>query len=142
MPGVCPEKLTLFTQDPVCQNCHHDINPIGFAFEHYDGMGMYRTMDGPQPVDTTGTLTGTQDIDGPFQDGVELTKRFATSQQVRDCMATQWLRYAVRREEAAADGCSRQQVQAVFNERGDVHQLIVAIVQSDAFRFKSLKGTP
>lgn len=127
--------------DPSCAACHSLIDPVGFAFESYDAMGMYRTQDGTLPLDTTGTLTGTKDIDGPFKDGVELTKRFATSQQVRDCMATQWLRYAVRRAETPADGCSRAQVATNFRASGDLKQLVLAVVQSDAFRYKA-KVTP
>ncbi len=120
-----------------CAACHSLIDPVGFAFENYDAMGMYRAMDGALPIDTTGTLTGTNDIDGPFQDGVELTKRFATSQQVRDCMATQWLRYAVRRDETAADACSQLSISTAFRQSGDLRQLVKAVVESDAFRYKA-----
>lgn len=128
--------------NPSCGACHNLIDPVGFAFENYDGMGAYRTMEGNLPVDATGTLTGTVDMDGPFQNAIELSTRFAASQQVRDCMATQWLRFAVRRVETQADACSRQAIQTAFNENGDMRKLILALVQSDAFRFKSLKGTP
>jgi hypothetical protein len=128
--------------NPSCGACHNLIDPVGFAFENYDGMGAYRTMEGNLPVDATGTLTGTVDMDGPFQNAVELSARFAASQQVRDCMATQWLRFALRRVETQADACSRQAIQTAFNENGDMRKLILAVVQSDAFRFKSLKGTP
>ncbi|HVJ16504.1 MAG TPA: DUF1588 domain-containing protein, partial [Polyangiaceae bacterium] len=145
-PVVSPDATTRqrFEQHralPTCASCHSLIDPVGFAFERYDGMGMYRTMDGSLPIDTTGALTGTQDIDGAFQDGVELTRRFATSKQVRECMATQWLRYAVRRAEAPADACSQEQITKDFRESGDMKQLVRAVVQSDAFRYKN-KGTP
>jgi hypothetical protein len=127
--------------DPVCGSCHNLLDPVGFAFERYDGMGLYRTMEGNLPIDASGNLTGTNDSDGPFQDGVELTKRFAASQQVRDCMATQWLRYAVRRDESDADACSQHQIRTAFRESGDMKQLVKAVAQSDAFRFK-IKGAP
>jgi hypothetical protein len=141
-PGATTrQRFEQHRASPTCASCHSLIDPVGFAFERYDGMGMPRTMEGTLPIDTTGTLTGTQDIDGAFQDGVELTKRFATSKQVRECMATQWLRYAVRRAETAADACSQQQISADFRENGDMKQLVRAVVQSDAFRYKN-KGTP
>lgn len=126
--------------NPTCASCHSLIDPIGFAFENYDGIGLWRELDGTLPLDTTGTLTGT-DVDGPFQNGVELTKRFATSPQVRACMATQWLRYAVRRSETAADACSQAQIESAFAATGDIKQLVRAVVQSDAFRYKA-KVTP
>jgi Protein of unknown function (DUF1588)/Protein of unknown function (DUF1592)/Protein of unknown function (DUF1595)/Protein of unknown function (DUF1585)/Protein of unknown function (DUF1587) len=141
-PGATTrQRFEQHRANPSCAVCHSLIDPVGFAFEHYDGMGLYRTTDGTLPLDTTGTLTGTQDIDGPFQDGIELTKRFATSQQVRDCMATQWLRYAVRRDETDADACSQQQVATAFRASGDMKQLVRAVVQSDAFRYKT-KAAP
>jgi hypothetical protein len=146
VPAVDPNATTRkrFEQhraNPTCGACHNLIDPVGFAFEHYDGMGMYRTLEGTLPIDSTGTLLST-DVDGAFQGAGDLTRRLSTSRQVRDCMATQWLRYAVRRAESAADACSQQRVQAAFSEDGDLRKLILAIVQSDAFRFKSLKGTP
>jgi hypothetical protein len=122
--------------DPSCAGCHSLIDPVGFAFEHYDGMGLFRAADGALPIDATGSLTGT-DTDGPFKDGVELTRRFAASAQVRDCMATQWLRYAVRRDETDKDACSQAKIAAAFRENGDLRQLVTAVVRSDAFRYKA-----
>jgi hypothetical protein len=133
------ERFSAHRANPQCASCHSLIDPVGFAFEKYDGMGLYRTMEGTLPIDTTGELTGT-DVDGAIAGAVDLTQKLASSPMVQECMATQWLRYAVRREEGAADACSLQQVQAAFAQSGDVRQLVVAIVQSDAFRFKSLKG--
>jgi len=136
------ERFHQHRADPACASCHSLIDPVGFAFEGYDGMGVHRMLEGNLPIDTTGELLGSDDIDGPFAGAVELTQRFARSQQVRDCMATQWLRYAMRREEGEADACSQQTVRAAFRETGDLRKLVLAIVQSDAFRFKSSKGAP
>src|SRR5258707_7197550 len=36
--------------------CHNIMDPIGFGFEHYDGIGRYRTMDNGLPVDSTGSI--------------------------------------------------------------------------------------
>lgn len=141
-PGATTrQRFEQHRADPVCASCHGLIDPVGFAFERYDGMGMYRTLEGNLPIDSSGMLTGTDDMDGPFQDAIELTKRFASSQQVRDCMATQWLRYAVRRDETGADDCSQQQIRTAFRETGDMRKLVLAVVQSDAFRFKT-QGAP
>jgi hypothetical protein len=126
---------------PTCATCHALIDPVGFAFEHYDGMGMYRATDGALTIDSSGMLTGTEDVDGPFTDAIGLVQRFATSRQVRDCMATQWLRYAVRRDDSEADACSQEQLRGAFRESGDMRKLVIAVAQSDAFRFKKL-GAP
>lgn len=136
------ERFEQHRADPTCAACHALIDPVGFAFERYDGMGRYRSLEGQLPIDTRDTLVGTVDIDGPFDGAVELTQRLASSEQVRDCMATQWLRYAMRQEESEADSCSVERARAAFREAGDLRQLISSIVQSDTFRYKRSKGVP
>jgi hypothetical protein len=75
-----------------CGACHALMDPIGFGFENFDGIGAWRTTDHGKPVDARGKLTAT-DVDGDFSGVVELGQRLAGSEQVRDCMATQWFRY-------------------------------------------------
>jgi hypothetical protein len=39
-PGVTTrQRLVQHIQDPACQPCHQYMDPIGFAFENYDGPG-------------------------------------------------------------------------------------------------------
>lgn len=129
--------------DSSCAVCHSLIDPVGFAFERYDAVGRYRTTEGNNlPIDTAGILTGTVDIDGPFEGATDLTQRLASSSQVRDCMVTQWLRYALRQHEGGAEACTLQRAQAAFRADGDLRQLITTIVQSDAFRYKNIGGAP
>ncbi len=44
-------------RNPACASCHNRMDPIGFALENYDGIGGWRTADGPHPVDPSGTLS-------------------------------------------------------------------------------------
>ena len=46
------------------------------------------------------------DIDGPFNGAIELSKKLATSSEVRECMAKQWFRFALGRGETENDNCS------------------------------------
>ena len=55
-------KLEAHTYDPRCASCHRTIDPLGLAFENYDAIGRWRTVevvsgtgDDP-PVDPSGTL--------------------------------------------------------------------------------------
>ena len=59
------------------------MDPIGFTFEHFDAAGRWRDIDGGEPVDATGMLTGT-DVDGPLDGVASLAARLASSAQVRD----------------------------------------------------------
>ncbi len=39
-----------------CVGCHNQIDPPGFALEHFDEMGAYRDQDNGRPVDSAGKL--------------------------------------------------------------------------------------
>ena len=114
------------------------MDPIGLAFESFDTIGRYRTMENGQLIDTSGEIGGGLDpvLAGPFAGVRELGEKLASSQQVRDCLATQWFRFASGRSEADGDACSLETMRQAFVS-GDVLELIVASTQTDAFWFRS-----
>jgi hypothetical protein len=136
-PGVSTrEAFVMHEAVAACKSCHALMDPIGFGFENYDGMGAFRTVDQGQPVDSTGTLAGT-DVDGPFNNAIDLIKRLAGSQQVSDCFATEWFRYAFGRGESTDDTCSLQSLKGAFtSSQLDIQELLVAVTQTDAFRYR------
>jgi len=132
-PGVTTrQRFAEHSMNP-CATCHQLIDPIGFAFENYDGVGHYRTTDNGQSVDASGTVQrGSQTL--KFKDAIELMPELAASDDVRSCMATQWMRYLLRREETTGDMPSLGAVQKAFRDSSyDMRELLVAIVSSDAF---------
>jgi len=84
--------------ESACASCHKFLDPIGFAFENFDAAGRYRDQEKGKPIDTAGVLSDT-DVDGPFQNSVELSSRFAGSERIRRCIANQWFRFALGRSE-------------------------------------------
>jgi len=38
-------KLAAHTQDATCASCHAKIDPLGLAFDHYDAIGRWRTVE-------------------------------------------------------------------------------------------------
>ncbi|WP_437593196.1 DUF1592 domain-containing protein [Sorangium sp. So ce1000] len=125
------------SEDPGCAGCHRLMDPIGFGFERYDGIGLYREVDQGVPVDASGEITGSRDIDGPFDGAVELAHRLAESDEVRQCVATQWFRFGYGRAEQAEDECNMRQIQEAFAESGyNIKALLVALTQTDAFRYR------
>jgi len=112
------------------------MDPIGFGFEHYDGIGRYRATESGLPVDGSGELTGT-DVDGKFDGAVALAGMLAQSAEVQTCYATQWFRFGYGRGETDADGCSLNALTTQFAATGgDVRELLVALTQTDAFRYR------
>jgi hypothetical protein len=132
-PGVTTRQRFAEHSKSPCASCHVLIDPIGFAFEGYDGIGRYRTTDNGQPVDASGTLqVGSKSVS--FKDAVELMPALAASDEVRACVATQWTRYLLRREETKGDMPSLDAIQKVFRDSSyDMRELLVAIVSSDSF---------
>jgi hypothetical protein len=132
-PGVTTrQRFAEHSKNP-CAACHVQLDPLGFAFENYDGVGRYRTTDNDQPVDASGTLQlGSKTI--KFKDAVELMPALATADEVRSCLATQWTRYLLRREELKGDMPSLEGIQKAFGASSfDMRELLVAIVTSDSF---------
>jgi hypothetical protein len=117
-----------------CITCHTSINGLGFGFEAYDAMGAFRTTDNGFPVDATGAVHGSEDIDGDYDGAVELSERLASSTQVRDCMVRNWFRYAFAREPGQADSCSLTDYSGALAENGgDIRELLVSIASSHDF---------
>lgn len=76
------ETLSQHMTDPGCASCHALMDPIGFAFENYDAMGAYRTLDNGQPIDSTGEIAGV----GAFEDAAELAALIAADPRLPGCM--------------------------------------------------------
>lgn len=136
------QRFDQHTSDPLCSGCHARLDPIGFGFEHYDGIGRWRDMEGGQPVDGTGSLTET-DVDGDFDGAVQLAGRLAQSTEVQVCYATQWFRFGYGRGETDADACTLHDLATAFvAAKGNIRELIVALTQTDAFRYRRVGDLP
>src|SRR6185503_19144124 len=45
-PGVSTrDRFAAHSADSFCAGCHQLMDPIGFGFEHYDGIGLWRDDD-------------------------------------------------------------------------------------------------
>jgi hypothetical protein len=127
------ERFAMHTNSPACSSCHVLIDGLGFGLENFDGIGKFRTMENGATVDASGRVNES-DVDEEYTGGVELAALLARSGQARDCVPTQWLRYALGREEEDEDTCSLVAVRQAFaSSGGDMRELIVALTQTDAF---------
>ncbi|HMJ54857.1 MAG TPA: DUF1592 domain-containing protein [Polyangiaceae bacterium] len=133
-PGATTrERFAAHTSVPACAGCHTLMDPIGFGLENYDGLGRFRTMEEGLPVDSSGELTGAGSASGKFNGAVELAGRLAQSDEVRACVTSVWLRYALGR---AADDCTLDSVKGEFASTNyDVRKLLMSVAKADAFRY-------
>lgn len=138
-PPVDPSKTTReryaahATVEP-CQSCHRLIDPIGFGFENFDGIGRYRDMEGAHAIDATGEIVATNETNGAFNGAGELASVLAESPEVHACFSLQWFRYAYGVEESADLSCLVDDVAGQFAASGlKVEELLVALTKTPHF---------
>ena len=129
------ERVEMTTGKGTCgEACHNNLfNPLGFAFENYDAIGKYRTMDVGQTVDAADSYV----FDGQrqtFSNGVELSQRLAAAKETHACYAQNMMGYLHGRE-LTADEQTIVDYYARLSRAGMVslHDLELAMVTSDAF---------
>lgn len=121
-------------RNPACVTCHELMDPLGFAFERYDGIGRHRTEDHGQAIDARAEILGTRETDAAVDGPIELVRALSESQDVLRCFVEQMWTFAFRRAPAPSDACSLESVtQAFEGSGGDIRELLVAIATSDAF---------
>ena len=127
------ERFEEHSKQPCATACHGIMDPLGFAFENYNGIGAWQTMDGGKPVNASGSLR----IDGqekPFKNALEVGRMLGESRQVADCLARQFLRYALKRKEQVGDEAGIAAALGAFSSKGyDIRELLVALTKTKAF---------
>ncbi len=138
--ATTPQRTLLeeHRENPTCVGCHSLMDPIGFGLENYDSIGRYRERyPKGEIIDSSGEILGDTDVDGRFQNAAGLANKLAESKQTRNCLSTQWFRFAQGREPSAADTCAtRAFVSAMAEGDGDLPTAVLRFVTSDAFRFR------
>jgi hypothetical protein len=135
-PGATTrELLAKHSVDPSCGACHQLMDPLGFGYANFDGIGRWRAMEEGKAIDSSGSLMAT-DVDGAFRGPVELAEKLASSQQIRECVMTTMLDF-VQGPGVDADACLTTRLRKAFDDsRHDERALILAIAQSDGFQYR------
>jgi hypothetical protein len=127
------ERLALHSKDPSCGACHSMMDPIGLAFESYEHWGKYRTMEAGRPVDASGVLSGTADLDGPFKSIADLSTKMASSPAVEGCFVRQGFRFFMGRNESAYDACTLAAAVKSYSRGGDYLSMVTTLFSSPSF---------
>jgi hypothetical protein len=133
------ERVDAHTGDGTCgAACHSTmINPVGFAYGHYDATGSWRDLEFGMPIDTTGSY---QFVDGErsFDGAVELAEVLSTSLEAHQCYAKRWFQYlhgrypTGRADEQRVDDATA----ASWESEASMRDLVVAFVTDPEFRVR------
>lgn len=122
-----------------CGACHGRIDPIGLTFDRYGRMGRFREQD-PHGNDlkSSGAIAGFEGISGDVSGPKQLAERLADSERLKSCVSEQWMTRALGRQPSGPASCSVQSLEKALDESGgDLREMFVQIVLTDAFRYKS-----
>jgi Protein of unknown function (DUF1588)/Protein of unknown function (DUF1585)/Protein of unknown function (DUF1592) len=132
------QRMEAHRKNPDCASCHARLDPLGFVFENYDGIGAWRDMDGKFPVDPAGSLPTGESLKGPKDLKDYLIKR---KDQFARCVAEKLLTYALGRGIEYYDRCALDDiVKGVGRDGYKFSRLVLEVVQSDPFQKRRGKG--
>ncbi|MDC0326272.1 DUF1588 domain-containing protein, partial [bacterium] len=56
LTGTLRERMEQHRANPACAVCHNMMDPLGFALENYDAVGLWRDREGGEEIDASGQL--------------------------------------------------------------------------------------
>jgi hypothetical protein len=135
--GTLRQRLEEHRKNPQCAVCHNLMDPIGFGLENFDGIGAYRTKDGPGAVDSSGELP-----DGRrFSGAGELSGILAQDARFERCLVEKTFTYALGRAPVAGEEERLRALTAQLKEEGlRFRDLVLRLTQTEFFR--SRRGEP
>ncbi len=133
-PGLTNREQSMaLVSDASCAACHQFIDPFGYAFENFDGLGRERALDNGQPVDTTGVYPFA--TKPRFTDSTELMAILAESQLTHECYARHLAEFSLGRTLSTADAPLITQLGSASQGQDDsLAKLVTALVTGETFR--------
>jgi len=88
------QQMEEHRKNPACASCHVRMDPLGFALEHFDAVGKWRSTSDGAPIDSSGILP-----DGSQFTGVPGLRNFVLShrEQLVGTVTKKLLSYALGR---------------------------------------------
>ena len=131
--GTLRQRMEQHRASPACAVCHNMMDPLGFALENFDAVGRYRTLDGGDEIDASGSLPDGTEFNG-ITDLRELLSTTRRDEFVR-CLAEKMLIYSIGRGTEYYDQCAIDEI--VTRTKDNDYRfafLIAAIIDSDPFQ--------
>jgi hypothetical protein len=124
-------RLEQHRSDPTCAGCHALIDPMGLAFENFDGVGAHRSNDGGTPLDLNGMLDGVA-----FDGSAALMRLLKADPRVAACLVRELYRFATGHEDTPGEAPVLDELVRRFESQGrSFRALAVDLVASAGFRY-------
>ncbi|MCH2179597.1 MAG: DUF1592 domain-containing protein [Mariniblastus sp.] len=130
------ERLSAHRKQADCKGCHEQIDPLGFALENYDAIGVWREQyENGREVDSSGSLFRTHPFDDifEFKDAILAEKhRFARA------LAGHLLAFGLARRVGPAEQAALDQiVEATIADDYKIQTLIKQVILSQPFYLRT-----
>ena len=140
-PGARPtalrERMEQHRANPTCASCHAQLDPLGFALEHFDAIGKWRDTDRGAEINSTIALSG-KTIDSPkaFREAL-----LGQGNQYVRTVAEKLLTYALGRGLEYYDAPTVRRLVSDLTANGyRWSSLISSIVASEPFQMRRALG--
>ncbi len=127
------DRYNVHSTNPRCAACHDQIDPLGFGFEGFDGVGVARSEENGYPIDATGAVRGTVATDAEFDDAVGLIELLKDSADVRRCLAQSYAMHVFGSARAYSDGCVDPAIVDLVQDSGSIVDLAARLPTTEAF---------
>ena len=123
------QRLQKHDELPECAGCHKLMDPVGLAFENFDGSGAFRLRENGVNIDASGDLDGTA-----FEDAAGLGMAIQNGPAAAECLVSRLTSYAHGREPARGERTWIAELEAGFAENGyRLPDLMQRIASSEEF---------
>ena len=134
------ELMAQHRDKPACFACHGVLDPLGFALENFDAVGMWRDKDriAGTPIDASGVLPDGTKVNGPD----DLRKSLASNpNQFVQTLTEKLMTYATGRAVTFRDMPTiRAIVRDTQQDQYRFSSIVMHIVNGDQFQKRSLAG--
>ena len=130
------------TQEDYCWKCHQKMDPLGLPFESFNHLGLYRTVELKQAVDTSGEIirSGDASLDGSVKNALELIDKLAESERVEQVFVRHAFRFWIGRNETLNDAPVLRNAHQAYDESGgSMKALVESLLTSDAFLYRRVE---
>ena len=130
------ERLSMHRERADCKGCHEQIDPLGFALENYDPIGVWRTKyENGREVDVAGALFRKH----KFADVIEFKDAILTEKdRFTRALAGHLLAFGLARELGAADQVALEQIAVATAADGyRIQTLLKQVIMSEPFQTKT-----